>query len=78
MTIFIPLILALITGVGTIFGVQYPIWQDQQAFLNQCELEGATCSTQSMWLLTFIPAVAVFFGSMAVIQNHEKKKVQQA
>ena len=77
MAIFIPFILAILTGAGTIFGVQYPIWQEQQAFLAQCDLEDAVCTVGSTEILSFIPAVGVFFGSMVWFDRREKKSRQK-
>lgn len=73
MAILIPFVLAIITGVASIWGFAT---QDEQAFLADCEQQGSTC-TISYGLVPSIPSLAVFFGSMIVMQKYEKKKLKQ-
>lgn len=74
MALFIPLVLALLTGVGSIWGLGL---QEEQSFMQECEQQGNTC-TISMTTIPAIPSVAVFFGSMVVLQKYEsKKKIKQ-
>ena len=74
---FVFFLLTLGRGVETILGVQYPILQEQQAFLAQCDLEDAVCTVGSTEILSFIPAVGVFFGSMVWFDRREKKSRQK-
>ena len=70
MEILIPFLLALLTGVGSIWGFAL---QDEQAYMQECEQEGNTCSI-SMTAIPAIPSLAVFFGSMVVMEKYESRK----
>lgn len=73
--LLIPFILAISTGVATIFGMQ-PVLQEEQLYLQECEAQNNGCSIPQWHTMSYLPTIGVFFATMAVMHKHEKKPKQ--